>query len=954
MRLGQQEGLRYNHSWSNLCKSQEGRTESKPVLEGGSGPGRNIWREGKGWTRMMGGVEVGQIQDTFWGQVWPEFMTIWVTGVELLYSASTSSSSGWGCFPILEYSLCRRGALPGWDNTYGGDGLPWAPFLPPMFLELVQSQGKSLEGLAGALLPLEKKEVPSLSGHGRQACFPASPLTRGKADGNQGSCSSRCERGRGEEADMRRLGSGQLIPPAGPAKPQRPSASMALKPEDPSGNPAWQGGGLHQREDGQDAKGLSSTSRIHPCPGGGGGQRGQRGLCLGQPGLGMRFAHRQNQLNECRVQCLHDFARLQKPEVATAAGGRWSVRRRPPSCGGPGQPGRDAERKGPTEVSILPISLQEGSQKGQAWPLLLGLGQEQVRWKRRGEATATSANASGTTGGGEKRRQKDAEMETFCSSSELWTEKLHLWREGEGELSVSQAGDCDCPWCKAVNFSRRETCFRCGRGIWLQSPQGARGEGKGGRMGLGEWTDQERHVLMTAFVFQSTSIRHPRTAAASVCMCLSPTLVSAKQTLTLGSEQRGRFHSQDGVGSGPGCAGAKPCALQRPSVLEDDSVSPREQTGTQKQRGIDPVTPATDCVVADYFSTSCNYADGDSCIPRVCRNEIDWKLVHVLSSDMRNHQSRSGVNPGFTTRQKFATPKESLQAAYRGCQHQLEARTVVASQPHERESSLVPSGQNWGQSDLNRALMPLPRRVCWSRPLTKGWCHPESFSPPAHHQDNRGGGGWSASPSSDDYKLRWRELNQLDVTSGCLLLGQMWTTIRTGGKLPSLHFQSGHGVKRGQKPNCKDCGVCRSEEVQSVLGAPLRGPLTEKADTDLPGKGVGNQGGSCLCVHDVDKQTRHLRVSKDIRSGRGRGLLRNGTWWNNCTEWGWGMEGEKRKLKWESGRKRQGSQVVPLQPKNKGPTGNSVPSTLRCLSVVEHMLGVHKVLCSIPSASVKG
>ncbi|XP_072812941.1 testis-expressed protein 13A [Vicugna pacos] len=32
-------------------------------------------------------------------------------------------------------------------------------------------------------------------------------------------------------------------------------------------------------------------------------------------------------------------------------------------------------------------------------------------------------------------------------------------------------GDWDCPWCKAVNFSRRETCFRCGRGIWLQTPQ---------------------------------------------------------------------------------------------------------------------------------------------------------------------------------------------------------------------------------------------------------------------------------------------------------------------------------------------------------------------------------------------------------------------------------------------------------------------------------------------------
>ncbi|KAL0588675.1 Testis-expressed protein 13A [Plecturocebus cupreus] len=32
-------------------------------------------------------------------------------------------------------------------------------------------------------------------------------------------------------------------------------------------------------------------------------------------------------------------------------------------------------------------------------------------------------------------------------------------------------GDWDCPWCKAVNFSWRCTCFHCGRGIWLQNSQ---------------------------------------------------------------------------------------------------------------------------------------------------------------------------------------------------------------------------------------------------------------------------------------------------------------------------------------------------------------------------------------------------------------------------------------------------------------------------------------------------
>ncbi|XP_077002204.1 testis-expressed protein 13B [Tamandua tetradactyla] len=37
--------------------------------------------------------------------------------------------------------------------------------------------------------------------------------------------------------------------------------------------------------------------------------------------------------------------------------------------------------------------------------------------------------------------------------------------------TVRRPGDWDCPWCKAVNFSRRETCFRCRRGIWLQNAQ---------------------------------------------------------------------------------------------------------------------------------------------------------------------------------------------------------------------------------------------------------------------------------------------------------------------------------------------------------------------------------------------------------------------------------------------------------------------------------------------------
>ncbi|XP_040122432.1 testis-expressed protein 13A [Oryx dammah] len=35
--------------------------------------------------------------------------------------------------------------------------------------------------------------------------------------------------------------------------------------------------------------------------------------------------------------------------------------------------------------------------------------------------------------------------------------------------SFRRPGDWNCPWCKAVNFSRQKICFQCGRDIWLQN-----------------------------------------------------------------------------------------------------------------------------------------------------------------------------------------------------------------------------------------------------------------------------------------------------------------------------------------------------------------------------------------------------------------------------------------------------------------------------------------------------
>lgn len=38
-------------------------------------------------------------------------------------------------------------------------------------------------------------------------------------------------------------------------------------------------------------------------------------------------------------------------------------------------------------------------------------------------------------------------------------------------MALHRPGDWDCPWCKTVNLSEKENCFRCGKLSWLQSPQ---------------------------------------------------------------------------------------------------------------------------------------------------------------------------------------------------------------------------------------------------------------------------------------------------------------------------------------------------------------------------------------------------------------------------------------------------------------------------------------------------
>ncbi|XP_040599708.1 testis-expressed protein 13B [Mesocricetus auratus] len=41
----------------------------------------------------------------------------------------------------------------------------------------------------------------------------------------------------------------------------------------------------------------------------------------------------------------------------------------------------------------------------------------------------------------------------------------------QSNMPLSRTGNWDCPWCKTVNFSQRDSCFHCGRQMWVTSPQ---------------------------------------------------------------------------------------------------------------------------------------------------------------------------------------------------------------------------------------------------------------------------------------------------------------------------------------------------------------------------------------------------------------------------------------------------------------------------------------------------
>ncbi|XP_047620194.1 testis-expressed protein 13A-like [Phacochoerus africanus] len=237
----------------------------------------------------------------------------------------------------------------------------------------------------------------------------------------------------------------------------------------------------------------------------------------GSLALGVPFARRQGQLHGRRVQWLHDFAKLHKSAAQALASdlklltSQLEMERK-----------EAAFRLQLAHTSLAEVQKERDLLRAQPEPVAegpglataAGAGTEGAGEEREEASTAaTTATAFGAAGGGGSH--KDAER----AETEELSEDLNLMqllgavdqkdytsgRQREGDLGSTDTamfyfpetlkpeptrdrrdsdphqqrrppvfrrpGDWDCPWCKAVNFSRREVCFCCGRGIWLQTPQ---------------------------------------------------------------------------------------------------------------------------------------------------------------------------------------------------------------------------------------------------------------------------------------------------------------------------------------------------------------------------------------------------------------------------------------------------------------------------------------------------
>ncbi|XP_019517979.1 PREDICTED: testis-expressed sequence 13B protein [Hipposideros armiger] len=198
--------------------------------------------------------------------------------------------------------------------------------------------------------------------------------------------------------------------------------------------------------------------------------------------LGMRFAHRQSQAHACRMQRLHDFNKLHKSAAQTLASNlrELSVQ-------------QDMDRKEVaynlrlTQAKLEEVERERDMLRWKLFQAEVKLFSEQ-EWIKEGPGLATASETA--TGAGACTPPRPAAAFTATSPysepfdgtprSDVGTQGKGPQEPGRGRAAEPQLqrrlpafrmpGDWDCPWCKAVNFSQREICFRCGGEIWLQKP----------------------------------------------------------------------------------------------------------------------------------------------------------------------------------------------------------------------------------------------------------------------------------------------------------------------------------------------------------------------------------------------------------------------------------------------------------------------------------------------------
>ncbi|XP_023379602.1 testis-expressed protein 13A [Pteropus vampyrus] len=204
----------------------------------------------------------------------------------------------------------------------------------------------------------------------------------------------------------------------------------------------------------------------------------------GSLALGMRFARRQGQLHACRVQWLQDFSKLHKSAAQALASNLKELREQ-----------QEMERKEAayrlrlTQLQLAEVQKERDLLRWKLFRAELEIPRKQKQVKEEpGLATDSGAGegagaptrsppAAAFTAGAPPQASPHKESSDVRSGSDVGAQgkepqgdKRNTNPQWQRRPLFRRPGDWDCPWCKAVNFSRQKICFRCGKGIEIQKP----------------------------------------------------------------------------------------------------------------------------------------------------------------------------------------------------------------------------------------------------------------------------------------------------------------------------------------------------------------------------------------------------------------------------------------------------------------------------------------------------